>query len=110
MAQRTQVILIDDLDGEEISANGQTVTFGFKGVDYSIDLSESNAEKLNGILAPYIAAARKSGKKRSADAPKPAIDRTQLAAIRAWGKKHGFKVSDRGRVSQEVHDAYNAAH
>jgi Lsr2 len=110
MAQRTEVILIDDLDGEEISRSGQTVSFGFEGIHYTIDLSDKNVEKLNGILAPYISAARKSGNKRSSEAPKAPIDRAQLTAIREWGKQHGFKVSDRGRVSQEVHDAYNAAH
>ena len=37
MAQRTQVILVDDIDGSEAT---QTVTFGIDGVTYEIDLNE----------------------------------------------------------------------
>jgi hypothetical protein len=30
--------------------------------------------------------------------------------MRTWAKAHGIKVSERGRVSQEVQDAYRSAH
>ena len=36
-------------------------------------------------------------------------DKNQLGAVRAWARENGHKVSDRGRVSQEVLDAYKAA-
>lgn len=45
MAQRTQVVLIDDLDGTELE-DGGTVSFSHMGVDYEIDLSDENALKL----------------------------------------------------------------
>ena len=48
MAQRTQVIFEDDIDGSE--AEG-TVTFALNGVQYEIDLSNKNAEKLRKALA-----------------------------------------------------------
>ena len=34
----------------------------------------------------------------------------ELARIREWGRDNGFKVSARGRVPQELQDAYAAAH
>ena len=34
----------------------------------------------------------------------------ELAKMRDWGRANGFKVSSRGRVSQELQDAYAAAH
>ena len=37
------------------------------------------------------------------------IDRSQSAAIRDWARKAGMKVNDRGRISQDVIDAYNEA-
>ena len=43
MAQRTQVILVDDIDGSEAT---QTVTFGIDGVTYEIDLNEEHAAAL----------------------------------------------------------------
>ena len=56
MAQRTVVTLEDDIDGSE--AEG-TVTFAFNGVQYDIDLSKKNSDKLAKALAPYVASARK---------------------------------------------------
>ena len=40
MAQRVNVILVDDLDGGDAV---ETVSFGLDGVDYEIDLSEAHA-------------------------------------------------------------------
>jgi hypothetical protein len=34
----------------------------------------------------------------------------ELAEIRAWAKKNGHEVSERGRIKQDVLDAYDAAH
>lgn len=104
MAKRTRVILVDDLDGEEISGSGKTITFAHGGTAYEIDLTESNAQRLSEALAPFIAAARRVDPRR-ASAVKP-----DLPAIRAWAKEHGVKVSERGRVSKEVQEAYRAAH
>jgi hypothetical protein len=103
MARRTQVIMIDDLDGEEIVGDGKTITFAHGGSSYEIDLTESNARKLHDALAPFIAAARRVTARAMSDKP-------DLPAMRAWAKQHGIKVSERGRVSQHVQDAYRAAH
>ena len=51
MAQKTQIIFIDDLDGSE--AEG-TVLFGLDGTQYEIDLSTSHAKELRSALARYI--------------------------------------------------------
>ena len=48
MAQKIQVLFIDDLDGGE--AEG-TVRFGLDGADYEIDLSAKNAAALRKALA-----------------------------------------------------------
>ena len=53
MAQRTQVLLIDDLDG---SSADETLTFGLDGAAYEIDLSAANAGLLRKALADYVAA------------------------------------------------------
>ena len=51
MAQKVQVILVDDLDGGEAE---ETVKFGLDGANYEIDLSNSNAQKLRSALAQYV--------------------------------------------------------
>ena len=58
MAQKVQVILVDDVDGGDAS---ETVTFGLDGVTYEIDLNEKNASKLRDSLATWVGHGRKVG-------------------------------------------------
>ena len=48
MAQRVQIDLIDDLNGEVAQ---ETVRFGVDGTEYEIDLTTENAEKLRSALS-----------------------------------------------------------
>ena len=118
MARQTIELLIDDLDGSRLDeGQGDTVTFAFQGAEYTIDLSQKHVDEFHDAMAKYIAAAQKvSGRRPSSSSAssrpnsagaKP--DKNQLGAVRAWARENGHKVSDRGRVSQEVLDAYNAA-
>lgn len=43
------------------------------------------------------------GSRRSAASESSAAD---LAAVRAWARENGYEVSDRGRVSNAILDAY----
>jgi hypothetical protein len=111
MAQKVLVSLVDDLDGSEAD---ETVEFGLDGINYSIDLSNENAEELRDALAQYVEHARRAGGRKRAGRPsaKPAassasVDREQNQAIRAWARKNGFQVSDRGRIPSEVVEAYH---
>jgi hypothetical protein len=47
MAQKVQVMLVDDVDGSEAS---ESVSFGSDGTTYELDLSEKNAKKLGDEL------------------------------------------------------------
>ena len=42
--------------------------------------------------------------------PRTAPDREQTAAIREWARANGHEVSERGRLSASVLDAFEAAH
>jgi len=106
MAQRINVILVDDLNGKDAD---ETVIFGLDGADYEIDLAEANAADLRAALATYISAGRKvGGKRRKAKAA--AAGGTPAADIRQWARDNGWDVPDRGRVAAEVREAYAAAH
>ena len=63
MAQKVQVLLVDDLDGGEAS---ETVSFSLDGTTYEIDLSSDNAGKLRKDFQSYIDHARKGGRRWSA--------------------------------------------
>lgn len=103
MAQRVQVVLIDDVDNGPAA---ETVRFALEGVQYEIDLSAAHAAELRAAFAPWVAAARKvstrsSGKSRSS---------SDTSKVRAWAKANGYDVSERGRISATVRAAYDAVH
>lgn len=119
MVQRVQVILEDDVTGGEAT---ETVEFSLDGVTYEIDLNDENATRLRNDLAGWIADARRAGGRRqtrrrggggsaASTGTGAGSERAQeLAAMREWGRENGYKVSSRGRVPQELQDAYAAAH
>ncbi|WP_018157145.1 histone-like nucleoid-structuring protein Lsr2 [Demetria terragena] len=107
MAQKVIVQLLDDVDGQTAD---ETVTFGLDGVTYEIDLSAANAAKLRDELATWVGHGRRVGGRRATGGRTPVrASRSDLGAIREWGRSNGYQVSDRGRVSQELQDAYDKA-
>jgi hypothetical protein len=112
MAQRVVVELVDDLDGT-VSVDISTVNFGLDGVDYEIDLTEENANRLRNGLAGFVAAARRTGGriKKGAPASRSATrsDREQTKAIRAWAHENGYDLAERGRIPANVIAAYEEA-
>ena len=108
MAQKVNIVLVDDLDGSEAS---QTVSFGLDGTTYEIDLGDKNAAALREALAGYIGHARKVGSagRRGRRTTVTALGPSSKE-IRDWARSNGYDVSDRGRVSSEIRDAFEAAH
>lgn len=111
MAQRVNVVLVDDIDGNDAS---ETVSFALDGVDYEIDLSEQHASELRNAVSLYIGHGRRTGGRRKSgrrgSAPVASDEATSAADIRAWARENGWDVPERGRVSAEVREAYAAAH
>ena len=105
MAQRTQILYVDDIDG---SAAEGTVRFGFGGTDYEIDLSKKHADQLAKALGPYVDAARKVSSPRPVRGSRPA--RHDQSEVRAWARAQGLKVSDRGRIPPDMLARYESAH
>ena len=107
MAQTVNVVVTDDLDG---SPDAETVTFGFDGQSYEIDLGKKNRAKFEKSLQPFMDAGRRTTLRRTARAARGGRSRTDNAAVRAWAAEHGLKVSERGRIGAEVVSKYEAAH
>ena len=114
MAQRTIVLMTDDLDGSEAV---ETVTFGLDGESYEIDLSEENAADLRECVSQWSQHARKAGGRagaRGAPRPRPSTPsasalKEDVTAIREWARNAGHEVSPRGRIAQKIREAYHAA-
>ena len=109
MAQKVQVLLVDDIDGGEAD---ETVTFALDGKAYEIDLTTDNAGKLRGLLEPYTKSGRRTGGRAASGRGKARASSggsPDTAKIRAWAKENGYEVNDRGRVPATVREAYEKA-
>lgn len=108
MARTFIAVIKDDLTGEVVDEkDAESIEFAVNGKTYTIDLTKKNAAEFHQALDKYIVVATKVGGTR---ARRGSATKQDLGAIREWGKANGFAVSDRGRVSAELKDAYTKAH
>jgi Lsr2 len=117
MAQKVQVLLVDDIDGGTAE---ETVTFSLDGVAYEIDLTADNAAQLRESFSRWVGHARKTGsgsrsgggrQSRGGSQPRRSASSSgDATAIREWARQNGHEVSERGRISADVRKAYEAAH
>lgn len=94
MAQKVEVVLVDDLDGSEAK---ETVRFGLDARFYEIDLNAENGTELRDLLKKYV---------RKARAVAPPSPKDEAGHIREWAVKNGYKVADRGRIHRDIVEAY----
>lgn len=108
MAQRVEVVLVDDLDGGPAD---ETVQFGLDGVSYEIDLTAENAAALRDAVAVYVGHGRRLGGRRSSGraSSRRSGGSSETAQIRAWAREQGLPVNERGRVPAEIVAQYEAA-
>ena len=109
MAQRVQVLLVDDIDNSDAD---ETVTFALDGVTYEIDLNATNATRLRDDFATWVGHARRSGGRKAAGRPSGGSGtsrRKDVSAVREWARQNGHDVSERGRIPAAVQEAYDKA-
>lgn len=108
MAQRVEVLLVDDLDGGPAE---ETVQFGLDGVTYEIDLNSENAATMREVIAGYIGHARRvAGRRGATRGARKSGGGSETAQIRAWAKEQGLPVNERGRIPADIVAQYEAAH
>jgi nucleoid-associated protein Lsr2 len=108
VAQKTVVELVDDLDGGEAD---ETVTFAIDGVDFMIDLSTENANRLRETLAEFVGNARRTDSRRPARTNgRRSEGKPDSQAIREWARSQGENVAERGRISHDLLVRFQAAH
>lgn len=95
MAQRVNIVLVDDLDGTEAA---ETVSFGLDGKLYEIDLSAAHAKALRKSLEGYI----KNGRVAKRARRSTAVSTLDTKAVRDWANTQGIVVSEKGRIPQSV--------
>lgn len=106
MAQRVEILLIDDVDG---GAADETVAFGLDGAEYEIDLSASNAANLRASIEKWSAHARKAERRNRRRVKRTSLGPTSQA-VRIWAQANGYQLSNRGRVPDSIRADYRQAH
>lgn len=108
VAKETIVRITDDIDGSEAV---ETIRFGFRGIDYDIDLNAKNVAAIEKSFEKWIQHGQKSELTgiRARQRRSTVRNKDHTAAVREWAKANGYKVSDRGRIAAEVREAYNSS-
>lgn len=100
----------DDIDGKP---DAQTTVITLNGMGIEIDLAEASLTKLRKALEPYWAVGspgeyvvtrrmRGSSSKKRTNGERG----YDLYELRAWAERTGTKVPQRGRIPQDIVDAY----
>jgi hypothetical protein len=110
MAKEIVTKLVDDLDG---GVAHETVRFGLDGQVYEIDLSSKNAKKLRSELAVFVEHGSRASTRTATPAGRGgrsgggAAHPDQNRAIREWAQAKGYEIAARGRIKQEIVDAFH---
>lgn len=98
MAQKVLIEVIDDIDGSKAA---KSVSFSIDGKNFEIDLSDSNLQKFSEAMDPWISKARKTGGSK-----RPSNDGKEAKNIRKWAISNGYNLATRGRVPDNIREAY----
>jgi hypothetical protein len=102
VAQKIEVLLVDDLDGGKAD---ETVSFALDGAQFEIDLCHKHAANLRGALEPFVGSGRRTGGRRGARGGARrgrAPGEPTSHEVREWAKAQGIEVSERGRIPSDV--------
>jgi hypothetical protein len=118
MARKINVILVDDLDGTELTEDqAETVAFAIDGTAYELDLSGDNAAKFRGTFGQYMSVARRVGRagdhtssRRRSASGRSNVNRERANEIRQWAVAHGHMAEgSRGRIPGRVVELWEQA-
>jgi Lsr2 len=108
MAQKVNVILVDDIDGSEAV---ETVSFGVDGTRYEIDLNSGHAQELREQLDRYVRKARKvaGSASRASRGRRIGANDARNKEIRDWAREKSLDVNERGRIPAGIVAQFEAA-
>ncbi len=119
MARRETVVYSCDLHDGDMTDDVQTVSFGLDGRATSSTRARSTGASCRTRSRPTsVRRARAGGsggsapRRASRGTSRPSSggsDREEVQRIREWARANGHQVSERGRLSSSVLEAYRAA-
>lgn len=117
VATKVMSVRVCDVCGEP--ATEETLRFGWQSSFYESDVCETHGRELRDLMETITKSARPMGS--TVPAPKPAKResfvapaarrrrRIDTAEVRAWAKKQGIEVSDKGRVPEALIEQWEKA-
>lgn len=98
--------LVDDLDGSDAT---DTMEFSWGGDNYTIDLSDANADTFRELMAVYVSHGTKVRHevKPTGKRSVPVRTTSELNTIRQWARENHFEVSSVGRIREEILTAWD---
>lgn len=105
-----------------MEAGRESVSFGYHGVGYVIDLTAKEADGFEKAIGMYVAHARKAGRtprrgsangalsSGSGSGTAGAANRERISDLKRWATEQGIDYPKRGRLPKSLVDAYAAAH
>lgn len=124
MSREYIAVIKDDLNGKTIKEDDvHSIRIGWQGKWYTLDLGPDTAEEVMTVMDKYVTAGTlegegihkpqavpsRRGRPASATSTDRADKKEKLTAIREWWRAQGHEIGDRGRIPQNVVDAYEAA-
>lgn len=111
MAQKVSVTFNCDYDSKAIPQGEHlTRSFSLDGRDYEIDLCVKHSQKFDDVIKRFAEKARRVSGRVPRTKRRTAAHRQRSAEIRAWAKRSGREVSDRGRIPSHVIAEYESEH
>lgn len=120
MAKKTVVEYVDDLNGKPVELDElHTIEWSWLGVDYVIDTSTSNLEKIEAgkvsVATLLSKSTRVGGRRRTTALKHHSIARggtsvshaSERAGIRVWAREQGYDIGDRGRIPEGITTAHH---
>lgn len=109
-----QIVFVDDITGE---TGAETVSFGWDGRYFNIDLTMEGRDELESLLAPYLHFGQDEGKMELGGRPKKPTaslhdpdhgkhSREELDACTAWASEKKLNLNERGRIPADVWRAW----
>jgi hypothetical protein len=113
VAVHIQRTVVDDLDASTDGVG--TYRFALEGVEYEIDLSQANLQRLRAALAPFTSAGRRLPKHKPATRrANPTGPMAATKRVRRWWADNAerddlptFRAN--GPIPTQVYDAYHTA-
>lgn len=125
MAKKVSIVLTCDLHESDQVGAAQTVTFGFAGRTWEVDLCPSHLDEFESFMVRLSGSARETGRQRAgairatgsdqqrrrrAPAASDVLSKDERERCRAWARSHGFPdLGERGRIPTAVVEAWEAA-